>query len=99
MKKGMIVLIIVLLIGLIIFFAKNDIKFSKNGNNMSNKSADEIEEYILNMNSYSAKAEITVNSNKNTNKYLIEEQYTNQDNVYKKEVLEPENISRNYIYI
>ncbi len=60
---------------------------------MSNKSVDEIEEYILNMNSYSAKAEITINTNKNTNKYLVTEQYNKQDNVYKKEVLEPENIS------
>ena len=66
---------------------------------MNNKSADEIEEYILNMNSYKAKAEITINSNKNTNKYLITEQYTNQDNTYKKEILEPENIARRYIYI
>jgi len=60
---------------------------------MSNKSADEIEEYILNMNSYSAEAEITINSNKNTNKYIVSEQYNKQNNVYKKEVLEPENIA------
>jgi len=75
------------------------IKYSKSGNNMSNKSADEIEEYILNMNSYKVKAEITINSNKNTNKYLITAQYTNQDNTYKKEILEPENIARCYFYI
>ena len=60
---------------------------------MSNKSADEIEQYILNINSYNAKAEITINSNKNTNKYLINEQYIKQDNIYKKEILEPENIA------
>ena len=60
---------------------------------MSNKSADEIEEYILNMNSYSAKAEITIITNKNTNKYLITEQFNKQENIYRKEVLEPENIS------
>jgi len=60
---------------------------------MSNKSADEIENYILNMNSYNAKAEITITTNKNTNKYLVKEQYIKQDNVYRKEVLEPENIS------
>jgi len=60
---------------------------------MNNKSADEIEEYILNMNSYSTKAEITINTNKNTNKYLVTEQFNKQDNVYRKEVLEPENIS------
>ena len=60
---------------------------------MSNKSADEIKEYILNMNSYNANAEITINTNKNTNKYLVIEKYNEQDNAYKKEVLEPENIS------
>lgn len=60
---------------------------------MSNKSADEIEEYILNMNSYNAKAEITIKSNKNTNKYLVTEQYVKQENIYKKEILEPENIA------
>lgn len=60
---------------------------------MSNKSADEIEQYILNINSYNAKAEITINSNKNTNKYLVNEQYVKQENIYKKEILEPENIA------
>ena len=66
---------------------------------MINKSADQIEKYILNINSYTAKAEITINSNKNTNKYLVREQYIKQDNIYKKEVLEPSNISRYADYI
>ena len=59
---------------------------------MSNKSADEIKEYILNIESYKAIAEVTIKSNKNENTYKLEQKYNRKDNVYKQEVLEPENI-------
>lgn len=59
---------------------------------MINKSAKEIEEYILNINSYETEAIITVNSNKNQNKYKVKQQYIKEENLYKQEIIEPENI-------
>ena len=68
------------------------IKYSKNGNNMSNKSVEEIEQYILNINSYETEAEITVNSNKNQNTYKVNQKFMRENNLYRQEIIEPENI-------
>ena len=51
---------------------------------MSNKSADEIKEYILNISSYEAEVEINVISNKNQNKYKAKQQFVKEDNLYVK---------------
>ena len=59
---------------------------------MSNKTANEIAQYILDINSYEANEEITVESNKNTNKYVAIEKYNKESNLFSKEILEPENI-------
>ena len=71
MKKNISIIIAIILIVLVIFlfFVKNNYKFFNFGNNMSNKSADEIKNYILNMNSFSAEATVTITSNKTTNTY------------------------------
>lgn len=91
-KKNIIVMIaIIAIIIFICFFIKNHYKSQNFGNNMSNKNIEEIEEYILNISSYQARIEITVESNKNTNKYLIEQTYK-KDNISKQVVLEPSNI-------
>lgn len=84
------ILIIILL--LIIFFIKNNYKKLEIGNNMSNKNIEEIEEYILNISSYEAKIEVTVESNKNTNKYVLSQKY-GDPNISKQVVLEPSNIA------
>ena len=55
------------------------------------ESAEDIKEYILNISSYYAEATITVNSNKNTNKYVIKQSYLSP-NVFKQEILEPSSI-------
>ena len=91
-KKLLIMCSIIICIILIIFFIKNNYNFSKKGNNISNKSADEIKEYILNIDSYQAIAEITIKSNKNQNTYKVEQKYNRENNIYKQEMLEPENI-------
>lgn len=86
-KKVMIILLIIVLILAIfsyIFLAKN----SKMGNN---KTSQEIVDYILNINSYMSEITVTVNSNKNTNKYILKQEYTSP-NISVQEVLEPENI-------
>jgi len=71
-----------------VFIAYKNFKF---GNNESNKSAEEIKKTIMNIDSYVATMEVTVHSNKNTNKYLLKQEYS-RDGVAKQTVLKPENI-------
>ena len=91
MKKIITIAIIIITI-IAIFFIKTNYKSFKFGNNISNKSADQIKKYILDINSYDLTANITVQSNKNTNSYIIKEKYVKDNNVCKQEILEPENI-------
>lgn len=92
-KKKIIVIvlaILVLLVSLIIFI--NMYYKNKNvGNNMSNKNIEEIEKYILDISSYKAKIEVETQSNKNSNKYVLEQEYK-KDSYSQQTVLEPSNI-------
>ncbi len=69
-------------------FFINKTKKMKWGNN---RNSQEIIDHILNISSYEAIIEVEVNSNKNTNKYLIEQTYV-APNTSEQEVIEPENI-------
>ena len=84
-----IILIILAILIFIIFFNKGMFKNVKIGNNSSNQ---EIIDNILNISSYNAKINVEINSNKNTNKYIIKQDYISPD-ILNQEVLEPENIS------
>ena len=84
------ILIILLIIFLLIFFIQIVYKFVRSGNNINNQ-ADDLIEYILNISSYEAKLEVTVSSNKTTNKYVLE-QYYMEPNYSKQIVKEPTNI-------
>lgn len=86
-----ITIVVVVIIIFLIFFTKNHYKIFETGNNMSNKSIEEIEKYILNISSYEAKVSVTVESNKNTNKYVISQKYIAPDKS-KQIVLEPSNL-------
>lgn len=92
-KKTIIIFIIVLILILGVILIKNNYKASKNGNNISNKSADEIENLILNIGSYEANANITIKSNKNQNTYVVKQKYNKEGNLYSQEVLEPSGIA------
>ena len=81
------IILIIILLGIIIY--KNVIKKSKNGNNMSSQ---EIVDYILNRRTYTAKVSVQVNSNKNTNKYILNQKF-NSENESIQEVIEPSNIA------
>lgn len=81
------ILVVIILLGIIIY--KNVIKKSKNGNNMSSQ---EIVDYILNKTTYTAKISVQVNSNKNTNKYILNQKF-NSENESVQEVIEPSNIA------
>lgn len=85
---------IVLIIGIIlvlIFFIIFAYKKFLTGNNID-RTTQGITNYILNISSYEAKIKITIESNKNKNQYILNQKYTNEDNVFKQEVIEPSNI-------
>ena len=93
MKKIIGIAITIIILIIIIFLFKNNFKKIKSGNNISNKSIDEIKEYILSIESYNANANIEVTSNKTKNIYIVEQKYIKEGNLYKQKVLEPENLS------
>ena len=88
-KKILYILIILIIILLGVIIYKNVIKKSKNGNNMNSQ---EIVDYILNKTTYTAKISVQVNSNKNTNKYILNQKF-NSENESMQEVIEPSNIA------
>ena len=89
-KIPKILLTILLIILVLIFFIQIAYKNIKDGNNIIKSEIDLIE-YILNISSYQAKLEVTINSNKTTNKYVLEQYYL-QPNYSKQIVKEPSNI-------
>ena len=86
------ILFTIIILAFLIFFIKNIYKNFKTGNNMSNKSIKEIEEYILNISSYDAEVTVQIESNKNTNKYVISQKYV-APNMSRQIVKEPSNIA------
>ncbi|HBC85140.1 MAG TPA: hypothetical protein DCZ30_07110 [Clostridiales bacterium] len=91
-KKGIIFILGLIVIAIIVFFfIKNNYKNINIGNNITNKSIEQIEEYILNISSYKARIEVEVVSNKNENKYVLMQKYASP-NISKQEVIEPSNI-------
>ena len=88
MKKNKFIIFLILaiiIVFIIIFYVMNNKKIEI-GNNDNNQ--------ILNMNSYKAEIEVTVVSNKNTNKYKMTQEYKKGEYCMQ-EVEEPENISNN----
>ena len=83
------ILLIVIVLIIYIIFQKNMSKTLKNGNNMSNQ---EIENYILNITSYKTIVTVEIKSNKNSNKYILKQEYISP-NLNKQEVIEPVNIA------
>lgn len=90
-KKTIFISLTIIFILIIIFFLKFNYKNMRIGNNESNKSAEEIKEYILNINSYTAELEVTINSNKNVNKYVLKQEYVS-NSILKQTVIKPENM-------
>lgn len=92
MKKGKIVIFIILIICVLtcffLIFNNKKSKICKIGNNSSNQ---EIIDYILNISSYELTANIEINSNKNQTKYKVKQNYINQEQIIQ-EIEEPSNI-------
>lgn len=89
-KKPLLVIFTIVILTIVIIFIKMNYKNFKIGNNESNKSVNEVKEYILNLNSYTAQLDVTITSNKNTNKYILKQECNNQ--TQKQTVVKPENI-------
>lgn len=71
-------------------FIKNNYKTTEFGNT-NIKSAEDIKEYILNLESYEAEITVEVNSNKNQNNYKMKQIYK-APNLGRLEVLEPQSV-------
>ena len=93
MKEKRTMIIILFVIVLILFVILNFFSYKKvkTGNNITNKTLQEVENYILNIRSYNAEIELSVNSNKNSNKYILKQEFKSPKSCYQ-EVIEPQNI-------
>ena len=91
-KKFLIIVvgIAILLVIISIIFSKKSYETINIGNNNLNKTLEEVEDYILNIKEYTATIEVTINSNKNSNKYLIKQNHKEKND--EQEVLEPDTI-------
>ena len=90
-KKKFFILLFVFIIILLKIFLILYYKNNKNGNTTINKSEEEIINSILEMKSYSAKLDITIETNKNKTQYKVSQ--TLKEGKATQEVLEPENIA------
>lgn len=92
-KKIVIFFVILIIVVLIIFIILKifNYKNTKFGNNISDKTLEEVEQYILNISSYEAEIEVTVESNKNCNKYILNQKFSSPNYSYQR-VIEPKNI-------
>ena len=89
-KKYYMYLLLFFVLIFLIIFIKNNYKKIRFGNNYFDKSVKDIEEYILNIDSYEATIEVFITSNKNSNKYVINQEYQKEKS--RQTILEPENI-------
>lgn len=90
-KKIIILTIIIAILIFIIIFALYYYKKGKIGNTIINKSEEQIIESILNIKSYDANLEVTIQTNKNTTQYALRQELKEEKCI--QEVVKPENIA------
>ena len=88
-KKLLLIIINVVILIIILILAYN---LLKNGNTKINKTEEDIVQSILNINSYEAKLEIEIETNKNKTRYVVKQKLEN-GNISTQEVLEPTNVA------
>ena len=91
-KKVIFIVVVLVCLAILLFFIFFNNKGAKKMKIGNNSSSQEIVNYILNISSYEARVEVEVKSNKNSNKYVLKQQYIHPD-VSTQEVLEPSNIA------
>ena len=76
-KKILIIVVILTIILILSFTIFKIINYKKiqTGNNISDKTLTQVEDYILNISSYDAEIEVEIQSNKNKNKYIINQKF------------------------
>ena len=90
-KKVFLGVCLILIFICVFIFAKNVYKKSSFGNTNIGNSKEEVLKNILNINSYTARVEVSITSNKNENKYILNQEYT-APNMAKQTVIEPSNL-------
>ncbi len=90
-KKIIILTIIITILIFLIIFALYYYKKGKIGNTIINKSEEQIIESILNIKSYDANLEVTIQTNKNTTQYALKQELKEEKCI--QEVVKPENIA------
>lgn len=90
-KKKFFILLFIFIIILLTIFLILYYKNNKNGNTTINKSEEEIINSILEMKSYSANLDITIETNKNKTQYKVKQSLENGK--ANQEVIEPQNIA------
>lgn len=91
MKKILAILLIIFILTILISITIFTYKKFNNGNNIINKSEEEIIEDILKVTSYNATIQVEVNTNKNKTKYIARQSL--KDNKSTQEIIEPKNIA------
>lgn len=87
MKKKYLIAFFIFVVICVIIFLQFTYKLSKSGNTINKSDNND----ILNIKSYEAVIEVEISSNKNINKYVIKQKYS-EPNIMKQEIIEPENI-------
>ena len=92
-KKILIIVVILTIVFILSFTIFKIINYKKiqTGNNISDKTLTQVEDYILNISSYDAEIEVEIESNKNKNKYIINQKF-HSPNIASQQVIEPKNI-------
>ena len=85
------IIVVLLLVIVLMFFKFYNYNNLKNGNNIGDKTLMEIEEYILNISSYTTDMEVVIESNKNVNKYIMHQEFV-APNIVSQKIIEPKNI-------
>lgn len=90
-NKRIIRLIVIVIIVVIIFFLIFKYVLTKFFITGNNRSSQEIVDYILSISSYKSEIDVEIKSNKNTNKYKINQIYI-KDKISSQEIIEPSNL-------
>ena len=96
-KKILVLILILIIITIFSFVIVNfTIDKSKNKKIGKNSSNQEIVDYVLNISHYETVISVEINSNKNSNKYILKQRYINDNannSISEQEVIEPSNVS------
>ena len=74
-NKRILFIFFICILAILLFFVISNYKKINLGNNIISDSSEKITTNILNMSSFTATANVSINSNKNSNEYTIKQEY------------------------